>query len=585
MLCIQCHEEKELDQFYFRKNGKPMNPCKKCKVENNRNNPNQKIRVWTEEQLARKLELSKVRYQKKNQEIKLKQKEYRENNKEKIREKHREWKKNNPEAVLKNRINWRNSERYREYSKEYREKNKEKRISYLRKYREENKDLLKEKKKKRNEANREEYLAKKKAYRDSHKEMFRLRSKKYYEANKDILKEKRKSWYLKSGKEWAKKYHERNRDRILETRRKYTHENPDKFVKYRLKYWESRGEITTDHIINLHKWQDNRCAYCGIVIDKNNQHIDHVVPLSKDGSNHPHNIVLACVSCNTSKGSKLLGLEWPLPKPTSERDYFSRDIRYLQQELLKEGIETTRENEFLIHQDKRIIVLSSFFGSERFLGKNAKKIMYEHNNPSTIIFWDDELKTRIHAVISLIKHHFGLSNHCFARNLKLIEVDGDKAKIFFDKIHLQGNMNASVRLALTDGDKLYGISSFILKDGSWDLSRIAFDGSVVGGFSRFIKNFIDKYMEKGQSLFSYVDSRIGTGMAYERFGFSSMGETDFPYSYSTPTGIIHRLRLSKGTMAKTCDWTDMNQTETVNATANGFFKIFGVPHKRYILKK
>ena len=41
------------------------------------------------------------------------------------------------------------------------------------------------------------------------------------------------------------------------------------------------------------------CAYCGVLPEI--VHIDHVVSVSRGGSNLPENLVLACNSCNTSK--------------------------------------------------------------------------------------------------------------------------------------------------------------------------------------------------------------------------------------------------------------------------------------------
>jgi 5-methylcytosine-specific restriction endonuclease McrA len=45
-----------------------------------------------------------------------------------------------------------------------------------------------------------------------------------------------------------------------------------------------------------------RCAYCGRDIVFEDLHVDHVVALSKGGSNENDNLLPACKECNASKG-------------------------------------------------------------------------------------------------------------------------------------------------------------------------------------------------------------------------------------------------------------------------------------------
>jgi len=56
----------------------------------------------------------------------------------------------------------------------------------------------------------------------------------------------------------------------------------------------------------LARWK-HACAYCGALAE----HLDHIEPLSRGGSDVEANIVPACAGCNLSKGAKTLA-EWAL---------------------------------------------------------------------------------------------------------------------------------------------------------------------------------------------------------------------------------------------------------------------------------
>ena len=55
--------------------------------------------------------------------------------------------------------------------------------------------------------------------------------------------------------------------------------------------------------------QKGRCYWCGEKVAWRGKHVDHVMPLSKGGSNGPENLVVACASCNLKKGAKH-PMEW-----------------------------------------------------------------------------------------------------------------------------------------------------------------------------------------------------------------------------------------------------------------------------------
>jgi hypothetical protein len=62
--------------------------------------------------------------------------------------------------------------------------------------------------------------------------------------------------------------------------------------------WRSRRAI----ILKMH---DNLCAYCG----DEAYTVDHVIPIELGGTDHPENLVAACLRCNSALGAKTKHLE------------------------------------------------------------------------------------------------------------------------------------------------------------------------------------------------------------------------------------------------------------------------------------
>lgn len=68
------------------------------------------------------------------------------------------------------------------------------------------------------------------------------------------------------------------------------------------------GKHTGRQILALFDQQSGSCPYCKTKLyktGKNKYHSDHIVPLSKGGSNDISNIQLLCAKCNLSKKAKL----------------------------------------------------------------------------------------------------------------------------------------------------------------------------------------------------------------------------------------------------------------------------------------
>lgn len=88
------------------------------------------------------------------------------------------------------------------------------------------------------------------------------------------------------------------------------HEDYLLFAKHRReKKANSENHYTRADVENQYASQSGRCYYCNCELNGKYQ-TDHVIPLSRGGSDGPENIVVACEPCNRSKGAKLPH-EWP----------------------------------------------------------------------------------------------------------------------------------------------------------------------------------------------------------------------------------------------------------------------------------
>ena len=100
-------------------------------------------------------------------------------------------------------------------------------------------------------------------------------------------------WYLK------------NKERANANDRKWTKDNPDKKKeikmrrKARLKKTEGYAEPFPKQ--KAIREQGNACFYCRKSLGKKNNHVDHMTPITRGGTNHADNKCVCCHSCNARK--------------------------------------------------------------------------------------------------------------------------------------------------------------------------------------------------------------------------------------------------------------------------------------------
>lgn len=144
--------------------------------------------------------------------------------------------------------------------------------------------------------------------RDHEKEKKRAREAR--EANPEKTAQYCKNWRINNPETFYQSYHgwrSRNLERARAAAREWAKANKIAVRGYankrRARKLAAEGQFSIDDIERIRKQQRNRCAEpsCRCSFVKNAMHIDHIVPISKGGTNWPRNLQLLCASCNAKK--------------------------------------------------------------------------------------------------------------------------------------------------------------------------------------------------------------------------------------------------------------------------------------------
>ena len=138
-----------------------------------------------------------------------------------------------------------------------------------------------------------------------------LRNKQWFKDNKDRIKETYKEW-RKSNilrlslyyREWRRE----NRDKVNARNRKSRERNREKNKDKILKRKEIRSDIRTDKNLEaMFNKQNGLCGLTQLPMDpkKDDIHIDHIIPLERDGTNHHMNLQLTHGVANCIKKDRL----------------------------------------------------------------------------------------------------------------------------------------------------------------------------------------------------------------------------------------------------------------------------------------
>lgn len=350
---------------------------------------------------------------------------------------------------------------------------------------------------------------------------------------------------------------------------------------YYARRYGGTGVITNEHLVHLHKWQDHCCFYCRQPLG-GAETIEHVVPLSRQGTNNPWNVVLVCGTCNYTKGSRIFETEWrPECQEAAPRWHSLEGMRQLKKALLDENISFRDEGDHLMIGERPVYILSSFWLG--WQGDGPIKAM-KARHPAAIIFFDKEYVRRPEAVVNVLKAKAGIALRTGARKLRMETPTPQEAKAFISRWHAMGGTGGTHYLGLRDDTMWWAIAAFRQEEDRYEVIRMAIRNTVAGGVSRIIEHF-RRTMPERLPIVAFTDQRMGDGKSHFFAGFDADGTTERSFFYATPevSGFYPRRDFQKQVLEARAEYFDPDKTQVVNAKANGLMRVEGLPRLRYTL--
>ena len=207
-----------------------------------------------------------------------------------------------------------------------------------------------------------------------------------------------------------------------------------------------------------------------------------------------------------------------------------------------------------------------------------------------IQIFQDEWVNKKDIVKSILKNRLNLNDSViYARKCTIKEIKPKTSREFLNKNHIQGNVNASVKIGLYHDGELISVMTFGKNrrslgqrhvEGEWEMLRFCnkLNTSVVGGASRLYKYFIK--IHKPKKITSYSDKRYFNGGVYEKLGFTHIKDTKPNYFYVVKTERKNRFNYRKDVLVS--EGYDENKTEKQIMRERGYNRIYDCGNKKWV---
>jgi hypothetical protein len=200
--------------------------------------------------------------------------------------------------------------------------------------------------------------------------------------------------------------------------------------------------------------------------------------------------------------------------------------------------------DFKLSEDTYLDVDGLFFHSEVRVDKDyhfKKRLKYEAAGLRLIQIRENEIRDKPQIVKSIISNALGKSQRIYARKCEFKKIPWKTAAAFLEENHLQGVGTYATTYGLESDFGLVMIMCVRRVGTGIEISRMCtrLGYSVLGGFSRLVKNVIKEY--KPTYISSWCDLRYADGRGYEKLGFESVRDVQ-SWSWTNFEHVYHRLR-------------------------------------------
>lgn len=226
------------------------------------------------------------------------------------------------------------------------------------------------------------------------------------------------------------------------------------------------------------------------------------------------------------------------------------------------------------------------FQKEKYYHLN-KMQWFANKSIRVVNIFEDEWLEHQDIVKDKLKNILGLSNNekIYARKTEIKEIETKEKNQFLNKYHIQGDDRSNIKIGLFHQNKLVAVMTFVKPrtplnhkvkiDGEYELSRFACSCNVVGGFSKLLKYFINKY--KPNKIITYADLRWSSRErnVYKTNGFIEDHISKPSYWYVKGNKRYYRYDFRKSKLKeKFPNLYDDNKSETQIMKEAKYYKIY-----------